>query len=114
MDRLTEYHGEKAVIKDKALLPQAMQKLAEYEKLAEKDCVIRWHPADEPPSDDRYILLSFENAMTTSFGRYEGDETGGAYYIDESEEPCIQHGIVVNAWAEMPMSVEEVRDSDRI
>ena len=35
-------------------------------------------------------------------------------YIDESEEPCIQHGIVVNAWAEMPMSVEEVRDSDRI
>ena len=111
MDRLTEYHGEKAVIKDKGLLPQAMQKLAEYEELEEKDCVIRWHPADEPPSDDRYILLSFENAMTTSFGRYEGDETGGAYYIDESEEPCIQHGIVVNAWAEMPMSVEEVGEA---
>lgn len=55
MDRLTEYHGEKAVIKDKVLLPQAMQKLAEYEELEEKDCVIRWHPADEPPSDDRYI-----------------------------------------------------------
>ena len=51
MDRLTEYHGEKAVIKDKALLPQAMQKLAGYEELEEKDCVIRWHPADEPPSD---------------------------------------------------------------
>lgn len=111
MDRLTEYHGEKAVIKDKVLLPQAMQKLAEYEELEEKDCVIRWHPADEPPSDDRYILLSFENAMTTSFGRYEGDETGGAYYIDESEEPCIQHGIVVNAWAEMPMSLKEVAEA---
>lgn len=36
MDRLTEYHGDKAVIKDKSLLPQAMQKLAEYEELEKR------------------------------------------------------------------------------
>lgn len=31
MDRLTEYHAGKAVIKDKSLLPKAMGKLARYE-----------------------------------------------------------------------------------
>lgn len=31
MDRLTEYHCGKAVIKDKSLWPKAMEKLARYE-----------------------------------------------------------------------------------
>ena len=31
MDRLTEYRAGKAVIKDKSLLPKAMEKLARYE-----------------------------------------------------------------------------------
>ena len=31
MERLTEYHAGKAVIKDKSLLPDAMEKLARYE-----------------------------------------------------------------------------------
>lgn len=31
MERLTEYHAGKAVIKDKSLLPKAMEKLARYE-----------------------------------------------------------------------------------
>lgn len=31
MDRITEYHAGKAVIKDKSLLPEAMEKLARYE-----------------------------------------------------------------------------------
>lgn len=108
MDRLTKYYNGKAVIRDKVLLPQAMQKLAKYEELEEKNCVIRWHPADEPPSDDRYILLSFANCPLPEIGRYEKDEEGGAYYVGESEKPCIQYGIIVDAWAEMPMSVKEV------
>ena len=35
MDRLTEYHDGKAVIKDKSLLPKAMEKLARYEDMEE-------------------------------------------------------------------------------
>ena len=31
--RYTEYHAGKAVIKDKALLPQAMEKLAKFEDM---------------------------------------------------------------------------------
>ena len=36
--RLTEYHGDKAVIKDKALLPDAMEKLAKVEDEKENGC----------------------------------------------------------------------------
>lgn len=36
MDRYTEYHGGKAVIKDKNELGQAMEKLAEYENIEEQ------------------------------------------------------------------------------
>ena len=35
--RYTEYHADKAVIKDKALLPDAMEKLAKVEDLEEKN-----------------------------------------------------------------------------
>lgn len=109
MDRLTEYHGDKAVIKDKNLLPQAMEKLAEYEELEEKGCIIRWHLADEPPSNDRYILLSYENFPMVDIGRYEGDdEYGGEYFAGDDERPLAEFNIFVNAWAELPMSVKEV------
>lgn len=36
MSRLTEYHGGKAVIKDKSELGQAMEKLAKYENIEEQ------------------------------------------------------------------------------
>lgn len=36
MERLTEYHAGKVVIKDKNLLPQAMEKLAKFEDLEEQ------------------------------------------------------------------------------
>lgn len=35
--RYTEYHAGKAVIKDKSLLPQAMEKLAKIENMEEKN-----------------------------------------------------------------------------
>ena len=35
--RYTEYHADKAVIKDKALLPDAMEKLARVEDIEEKN-----------------------------------------------------------------------------
>ncbi len=36
MERLTEYHGLKAVIRDKNELGQAMEKLAKYEDIEEQ------------------------------------------------------------------------------
>ena len=36
MERLTEYHAGKAVIKDKSLWTKAMEKLARYEDMEEK------------------------------------------------------------------------------
>ena len=36
--RYTEYHADKAVIKDKALLPDAMEKLAKVEDAEETGC----------------------------------------------------------------------------
>lgn len=36
MSRLTEYHGLKAVIRDKNELGQAMEKLAKYEDIEEQ------------------------------------------------------------------------------
>lgn len=106
MDRLTEYHSDKAVIKDKNLLPQAMEKLAEYEELEERNCVIRWHPADQPPKSEGYILLSFENYTLSEIGRYEEDKEGGAYYIGDDDSPCVSYGLIVNAWAELPERME--------
>lgn len=35
--KYTEYHAGKAVIKDKSLLPQAMEKLAKIENIEEKN-----------------------------------------------------------------------------
>lgn len=35
MERLTEYHAGKAVIKDKSLWPKAWEKLAKYEDMEE-------------------------------------------------------------------------------
>ena len=61
--RYTEYHAGKAVIKDKSLLSEAMEKLARYEDAEEKDRLGQWIPCSEKlPEDESYILVSFENA----------------------------------------------------
>lgn len=45
--RYTEYHAGKAVIKDKSLLAEAMEKLARYEDAEEKDRLGQWIPINE-------------------------------------------------------------------
>ena len=64
-----------------------------------------WIPADEPPKDDNYILLSFENYSCHLIGRYESDgEMGGAYYIGDcdGEDTCVANNLFVNAWQPLP------------
>ena len=58
-----------------------------------------WIPADKPPKDDKFVLLSFENFTTPLVGRYEEDENGnGAYYVGDETETLVSQGIFVNAW----------------
>ena len=45
--RYTEYHAGKAVIKDRSLLAEAMEKLARLEDAEEKDGLGQWIPCSE-------------------------------------------------------------------
>ena len=63
-----------------------------------------WCPVDEGvPSDDRYVLLSFENFSLPTVGRYEEDEDGGgAFYVGDDDICCGNYELFVNAWMELP------------
>lgn len=64
-----------------------------------------WIPADEPPKDDNYILLSFKNYSCPLVGRYEPDgEMGGAYYLGDcdGEDTCTANNLFINAWQPLP------------
>lgn len=45
--RYTEYHAGKAVVKDRSLLAEAMEKLARLEDAEEKDRLGQWIPINE-------------------------------------------------------------------
>ena len=62
-----------------------------------------WIPCSEPPKDDRYVLLSFDNFSIPMVGRYEEGEKGGSYYIGDEMEPCVTQDIFVNAWQPLPL-----------
>ena len=76
-----------------------------FDCIKEQPKVGEWIPADEPPKDDNYILLSFENYSCHLIGRYESDgEMGGAYYIGDcdGEDTCVANNLFVNAWKPLP------------
>ena len=68
----------------------------------------KWIPSDkcvpEVNSDglSDYILISFSNATMADIGRYEEDETGGAFYPGDEEKSYIEYGMFVNAWMPLP------------
>jgi hypothetical protein len=105
MKRYTKYSCGKAVIKDRILLPEAMEKLAKYEDtgLSPSEFVNKWIPVEERcPEDDNYILLSFENFTIPAIGRYEEDEYGGTFYLGDDDDDCKSVGLYVNAWMPLP------------
>lgn len=62
-----------------------------------------WLPVEAPPSDDRYVLMSFENFSIPLVGRYVEDEDGGGFFAEGDEfESCLSQGLFVNAWMELP------------
>lgn len=106
--RYTEYHAGKAVIKDKSLLAEAMEKLAKFEDEEESG---KWIPCSERlPEPDEYILLSFSNYSGLVLGRYEEDDGGGAFYDGDSLTPLTQYDVFVNAWMPLPEPYREVDD----
>ena len=61
-----------------------------------------WIPADNPPEDNDYILISFENFSIPVVGRYEKDEEGGAYYAGDEDISLVSQDMIVNAWQPLP------------
>ena len=62
-----------------------------------------WIPiSDRLPENDKYILLSFDNFSVPMIGRYEGYESGGAFYIGDEDTTCSKQDLFVNAWQPLP------------
>ena len=63
-----------------------------------------WIPIDDMvPSDNRYVLLSFENFNIPAVGRYEEDEDGGGAFFLGDDDICVgNYEMFVNAWMELP------------
>lgn len=67
-----------------------------------------WTPADQPPKQDEYLLLSFENFSVPQVGIYREDKDGsGAYYLGDDEVSCSSEGLFVNAWMYLPEPYKE-------
>lgn len=72
-----------------------------------KNCDNGWIPADNPPEDDSYILLSFSNVSVPLIGRYKEEDGGGAYYIGDEGKSCVSQDMFVNAWQPLPKPYRE-------
>lgn len=92
MERLTEYHGGKAVIKNKSKLGQAMEKLAKYEDIEEQK-----RKAEELKPDFRVLrnndqrkefLKGFHNWLVW-FTVPEADETYYRYNLPDGSSIVI-------------------------
>ena len=68
-----------------------------------------WIPCSERLPENGNYILSFENFSVPMVGRYEEDETGGAFYIGDEDETCISQDLFVNAWQPLP---EPLKESD--
>lgn len=67
-----------------------------------------WIPAEDPPKDDDYVLLSFSNFSVPLTGHYKEDKDGGGtYYIGDDTKSCISQDIIVNAWQPLPKSYQD-------
>ncbi len=62
-----------------------------------------WNDPEDPPKDDRFVLISFANYSVPCVGRYEQDENGdGTYYEGDEDRSLASYGVVVNGWMELP------------
>lgn len=86
MDRYTEYHGGKAVIKNKSELGQAMEKLAKYEDIEEQKRKAEELKPDFPVlrnNDQRKEFLKGFHDWAVWFTVPEADETYYRYNLPD-------------------------------
>ena len=82
---------------------RATYKSTEIVQEVEEEYDNGWIPiSDRFPENDKYILLSFENFSVPMIGRYEGYESGGAFYIGDEDTTCSKQDLFVNAWQPLP------------
>lgn len=59
---------------------------------------LRVHDAvDDPPDNDRYVLLYFSNFGTPCIGRFDS----GNYFIGDELDTCISQDLFVSGWREI-------------
>lgn len=87
--------------KDRLKLSDVINEIELMEKF-DVDFTGNWKLAEDPPNDNNYVLLSFNNFSIPLVGRYEEDEGGGTYYIGDDDEPCTASDLYVNAWMPLP------------
>ena len=57
-----------------------------------------WNDAEDPPLDDRYIILRFRNFSVPMIGRFDGND----YYIGDDDVPAIKQQMYVSYWTDIP------------
>ena len=87
--------------KDRLRLSDVINEIELMEKF-DVDFTGNWKLAENPPNDNNYVLLSFNNFSIPLVGRYEEDDEGGAYYVADDDEPCTASDLYVNAWMPLP------------
>ena len=69
---------------------------------------MKWIPCTERlPESGKSILLSFENPVLPTVGKYKADEEGGAFYIGDDDYNCANYNLFVNAWMPLPEPYRE-------
>ena len=87
-------------------MERAVDRLPQYypENVVEET---RWIPASKRlPEHGKYVLISCEGFDVPSVGKYEEDDIGGTFYLNE-DVPCEDFGIVVEAWRPLPEPYKE-------
>lgn len=76
----------------------------------------QWIPVTERlPETNDYVLMSFVNFNLPLVGRYEQDETGGAWYVGDCDEDdtCAANDLFVNAWMPLPKPYTEAGEDEQ-
>lgn len=76
------------------------------EKCKELEEYSKWIPAENPPDDDNFVLLSFENFSIPLIGRYKRyDDGSGNYFCGDcdEEDTCLADGLFVKGWRKLPV-----------
>lgn len=101
-------NGEVSADEGETLLYDIMSELTNLPPAEPDGCIscserFRWHPAEEPPNDNRHILVSFANYSEPLVGRFEGNENEGwTAYVGDTEERFIDYDLIVDGWWELP------------